>query len=309
MKTISLVSSCYNEELNLKPLVEEVFSITAKFPQYNWEYIIIDNCSTDNSANVLRDLAALDKRIKVILNTRNFGYIRSPFHAILQSRGDAAIALASDLQDPPELIPKFIEAWESGYKVVAGIKNESEEAALFFLARKFYYNILTKLSETVLLKNFTGFGLYDKVIVDHLRDLNDPYPYFRGLISELGFPVAKIQFKQPLRKRGFSKSNFLNLYDVAMLGLTSHTKIPLRLSTMLGFTLSIFSLTTSFVYLILKLILWNSFVMGQAPRVIGMFFIGSVQLMFIGVLGEYIGAIHTKVSALPLVIESERINF
>ena len=309
MKTISLVSSCYNEELNLKPLVEEVFSITAKFPQYNWEYIIIDNCSTDNSANVLRDLAALDKRIKVILNTRNFGYIRSPFHAILQSRGDAVIALASDLQDPPELIPKFIEAWESGYKVVAGIKNESEEAALFFLARKFYYNILTKLSETVLLKNFTGFGLYDKVIVDHLRDLNDPYPYFRGLISELGFPVAKIQFKQPLRKRGFSKSNFLNLYDVAMLGLTSHTKIPLRLSTMLGFTLSIFSLTTSFVYLILKLILWNSFVMGQAPLVIGMFFIGSVQLMFIGVLGEYIGAIHTKVSALPLVIESERINF
>ena len=309
MKTISLVSSCYNEELNLKPLVEEVFSITAKFPQYNWEYIIIDNCSTDNSANVLRDLAALDKRIKVILNTRNFGYIRSPFHAILQSRGDAVIALASDLQDPPELIPKFIEAGESGYKVVAGIKNESEEAALFFLARKFYYNILTKLSETVLLKNFTGFGLYDKVIVDHLRDLNDPYPYFRGLISELGFPVAKIQFKQPLRKRGFSKSNFLNLYDVAMLGLTSHTKIPLRLSTMLGFTLSIFSLTTSFVYLILKLILWNSFVMGQAPLVIGMFFIGSVQLMFIGVLGEYIGAIHTKVSALPLVIESERINF
>jgi len=309
MKTISLVSSCYNEELNLKPLVEEVFSITAKFPQYNWEYIIIDNCSTDNSANVLRDLAALDKRIKVILNTRNFGYIRSPFHAILQSRGDAVIALASDLQDPPELIPKFIEAWESGYKVVAGIKNESEEAALFFLARKAYYNILTKLSDTVLLKNFTGFGLYDKVIVEHLRELNDPYPYFRGLISELGFPVAKIQFKQPLRKRGFSKSNFFNLYNVAMLGLTSHTKIPLRLSTMMGFTLSIFSLTTSFVYLILKLILWNSFVMGQAPLVIGMFFIGSVQLMFIGVLGEYIGAIHTKVSALPLVIESERINF
>jgi len=309
MKTISLVSSCYNEELNLKALVEEVFLVTSKLPQYNWEYIIIDNCSTDNSASVLREMAAYDKRIKVIFNTRNFGYIRSPFHAIIQSKSDAVIALASDLQDPPELIPKFIDAWESGYKVAAGIKNESEEAALFFLARKLYYNILTKLSETALLKNFTGFGLYDRVVIDYLRELNDPYPYFRGLISELGFPVAKIQFKQPLRKRGFSKSNFFNLYDVAMLGLTSHTKIPLRLCTMMGFILSILSLLTSFVYLVLKLSHWDSFVMGQAPLIIGMFFIGSVQLMFIGVLGEYIGAIHTKVSARPLVVEKDRINF
>ena len=309
MKKISIVSHCYNEELNLPFLLESLLDITSKIPNYKWEYIFIDNCSKDGTANVLKGLAANNKNIKVILNTRNFGYVRSPYYALLQAHGDAVIALASDLQDPPELIPKFIKEWESGFKVVAGIKTESEESAVFFIARKIYYKTVAKLSDVDLLTNFTGFGLYDKTVIEQLRLLKDSFPYFRGIISELGYPVAKIKFKQPLRKRGFSQSNFYMLYDVAMLGFTNHTKVPLRIATMAGFMFSILSFIISFIYIILKLVYWKSFVLGQAPLIIGMFFIGSVQMFFIGVLGEYIGAIHTKVSSRPLVVESERINF
>jgi len=309
MKKISIVSHCYNEESNIPFLMEYLLDITSKIPNYNWEYIFIDNCSKDGTANVLKGLAAKNKKIKVILNTRNFGYVRSPYYALLQAHGDAVIALASDLQDPPELIPKFIKEWESGFKVVAGIKTESEESAVFFIARKIYYKTVAKLSDVDLLTNFTGFGLYDKTVIEQLRLLKDSFPYFRGIISELGYPVAKIKFKQPLRKRGFSQSNFYMLYDVAMLGFTNHTKNTLRIATIAGFLFSLLSFTISILYIILKLVYWKSFVLGQAPLIIGMFFIGSVQMFFIGVLGEYIGAIHTKVSSRPLVVESERINF
>lgn len=309
MKKITLVSGCYNEEGNLEDLVRRVFAVTQNFPQYEWEYILIDNRSTDGSAVILRQLAAADKRIKVIFNTRNFGYIRSPYYGILQASGDAVIYLASDLQDPPEKLAEFVPLWEQGFKVVAAIKNESEESPLFFMARKAYYSAVAGFSSVDLLKNFTGFGLYDQTVIEQMRRLDDPYPYFRGIIAELGYPVARVNFVQPKRKRGFSKSNFYSLYDVAMLGFTNHSKVPLRLATMFGFALSAFSFLVGLVYLLMKVILWREFTIGLAPVVVGLFFMGSVQLLFIGILGEYIGAIHTKVTKRPLVVERERINF
>jgi len=309
MKKITIVSACYNEEDNLDELVSRVFAVTQKFPHYDWDMLLIDNCSTDRSPEILRRLAAADRRIKVIFNTRNFGHIRSPYHAMLEARGDAMIYLASDLQDPPELMADFIPQWEGGFKVVAAIKNESEESPLFFLARKAYYSAIARLSDVDLLRNFTGFGLYDQVVVQHMRQLEDPYPYQRGIIAELGFPIARVNFVQPRRKRGLTKNNFYTLYDIAMLGFTSHTKVPLRLATMCGFALSLLSFGVGLGYMLLKLIFWRDFPIGLAPVVVGLFFLGSVQLMFIGILGEYIGAIHTKVTKHPLVVERERLNF
>lgn len=309
MKKISIVSGCYNEEDNLNDFLDKVISTTASINPYEWEFILIDNNSSDRSREILRARANRDSRLKLIFNNRNFGHIRSPYHAILQARGDAVIFLASDLQDPPEYIPQFIDKWEQGAKVVAAIKNESEESALFFFARKSYYSLVSSLSDIDLLKNFTGFGLYDQKVIEHLRAMNDPYPYFRGQISELGFPVVKIPFLQPTRKRGFSKNNFYTLYDIAMLGFTNHTKIPLRMASMLGFAMSAACFLIGFIYLVLKLVLWNTFQLGLAPIVIGLFFTASVQLLFIGIIGEYIGAILTKVTNRPLVVEAERINF
>lgn len=309
MKKVSFVSGCYNEEDNLEELVRRVFAVAERFPAYEFEYLIIDNKSTDGSAAILRRLAAADPRIKVIFNVRNFGHIRSPYYGMLQARGDAIIYLASDLQDPPELIAQFLPKWEEGWKVVAAIKSGSEESPLFFVARKAYYEFVSRLSDLDMLKNFTGFGLYDREVIEHLRRMDDPYPYHRGMISELGYPVAKIPFHQPTRKRGFTKNNLYTLYDIAMLGLTSHTKIPLRIATILGFMLALVFAFLGFAYLVLKLVFWKSFAFGLAPLIVGLFFIGSVQLFFIGVLGEYIGAIHTKVTKRPLVVEQERVNF
>jgi glycosyltransferase involved in cell wall biosynthesis len=258
---------------------------------------------------VLRRAAAVEPRLKVIFNVRNFGHIRSPYHAILQARGDAVICLASDLQDPPEFIENFLPKWEAGWKVVAAIKGESKESPIFFAARRLYYRMIDRLSDVDLLRNFTGFGLYDRAVIELMREADDPYPYFRGQISEFGFPVARIPFKQERRKRGFSKNNFYTLFDLAMLGFTNHTKVPLRLASMAGFLMSLLCLGVSIGYLIYKLLNWNSFSLGTAPVVVGLFFIGSVQLFFIGVIGEYIGAIHTKVTRRPLVVERERLNF
>jgi polyisoprenyl-phosphate glycosyltransferase len=309
MKTLSIVSGCYNEEGNLNEYFKRVIAVLSPLVNYDWEIIIIDNHSTDSSRELLRKHAAENSRIKAIFNNRNFGHIRSPYHAILQAKGNAVIYLATDLQDPPETIPQFIAAWESGAKVVAAIKNESEESALFFMARQAYYAVVSSLSDVDLLKNFTGFGLYDQEVIEELRLMDDPYPYFRGQISELGFPVHKIPFVQPRRKRGFSKNNFYTLYDIAMLGFTSHTKIPLRLASMLGFAMSGFCFLIGFIYLICKLIYWDTFQLGLAPIIIGLFFTASIQLLFIGIIGEYIGAILTKVTKRPLVVESERLNF
>lgn len=309
MKTITLVSACYNEEDNLEELISRVFAVAENFPNYSWEYILIDNCSTDNSAAILRRLAALDARIKVIFNARNFGHIRSPYYAILQAQGAAVIYLASDLQDPPELIPRLIDGWARGAKAVLAIKDSSDESGIFFFLRKMYYRLVERLADVRTYQNFTGFGLYDRSVVDYCRSLQDPYPYFRGIIAETGLPTEEIHYHQPARKRGITKNNFYTLYDMAMLGITNHSKIPLRLATMSGFLMSLLSLLVGFAYLVYKLLFWQQFPVGTAPLVIGLFFFASVQLFFIGILGEYIGSIHTQVLKRPLVVEKERINF
>lgn len=309
MKLISVVTPCFNEEENILELYEQIKTIFAHFPQYTYEHILIDNASTDKTVDIIREIAEKDKKVKLILNARNFGHIRSPFYGLLQAQGDAVIFLASDLQDPPNLIPEFIKKWEEGYKIAVGVKNESRESALMFAIRKLYYNLATKIANVKLIKNFTGFGLYDQSIIKILRNFDDPYPYFRGLISEIGFEVAQIPFVQPTRKRGITKNNFYTLYDMAMLGITSTSKVPIRLATMAGFGLSLLSFLMAIIYIFLKLIFWNSFSLGIAPTLIGIFFFSSVQLFFIGLLGEYIGAIHTQVLRRPLVIEKERVNF
>ncbi|MBI2758419.1 MAG: glycosyltransferase [Chloroflexi bacterium] len=307
-KLISIVTPCYNEEENLDELCRRIRVAMAPL-KYDYEHIVIDNASTDQSVNILKKLANKDKHLKVIVNTRNFGHIRSPYHALLQATGEAVIILASDLQDPPERIPDFIQKWEEGYKVVIGVKTRSEETRIFYAVRTAYYRVLRTLSEVPLIENFTGFGLYDREVMNIVRGLNDPYPYFRGLIAELGFERAHIEFTQPRRRRGISKNNFYTLYDLAMLGLVGYTKIPLRLAAMLGFIAALFSFLVGLVYLIYKLIFWAQFSVGLAPALIGLFFLGSVQLIFLGVAGEYIGAIYTQVMRRPLVVEKERINF
>lgn len=309
MKLISIVSPCYNEQENVKSLYEEVKKQFELLPQYKYEHIFIDNSSKDKTVEILKSIAEQDENVKVIVNSRNFGHIRSPYYAMLQAKGDAVISLVSDLQDPPELIPELIKKWEEGFKIVVGVKEQSEENFIFFKLRKMYYNLVTKLSEVELIKNFTGFGLYDNVVIKHLREINDNYPYFRGLICEVGFEKAIIKYKQPLRKRGITKNNFFTLYDIAMLGITSHSKVPLRLATMFGFLTAILSLIAAIVYLVFKIIYWDSMPMGQAPLLIGLFFFSSVQLIFIGIIGEYIGNIHTHILNRPLVIEKERVNF
>ena len=308
-RLITVVTPCYNEEGNVEELYRQIKEVFAGLPQYDYEHLYIDNSSQDATVDKLRRLAAQDQRVKVILNARNFGHIRSPYHALLQARGDAVIAMVSDLQDPPALIPEFLQKWEAGFKIVLGEKTESAESGLMFALRKFYYRLVSRLADVELLKNVTGFGLYDREVIEQFRALSDTYPYVRGLISELGYTVARIPYEQPRRKSGLTKNNFYTLYDMAMLGFTSHSKVPLRLATMMGFAMSLLSFLTAIIYFIYKLIFWYSFPVGQAPIVIGLFLFSSVQLFFIGIVGEYIGAIHTQVLRRPLVVEKERINF
>jgi len=310
MKLISVVTGSFNEEENVTELYERVCRTFAeRLPAYAFELIFIDNASTDATVEVLKRLAGQDRRVKVIVNNRNFGHIRSGYHAFLQAGGDAVIVMASDLQDPPEMIPDFVKKWEEGYKIVLAQKTESHESPLFFVVRKTYYNIINRLSEIELVKNATGFGLYDRRVVEDIRQVADPYPYFRGLICDLGYQRALLPFTQPARTRGFSKNNFYTLWDMAMLGLTNHSKVPLRLAIFAGCGVGAVSFLVALVYLIYKLLFWSNFQVGTAPLVIGMFFIGAVQLVFIGLLGGYIGAIHTQVLRRPPVIERERINF
>lgn len=309
LKQISVVTACFNEEENIRELYEQVKTVFVDLPQYEYEHIFIDNASSDRTVAILKEIAQKDRRVKIIVNTRNFGHIRSPYHALMQAKGDAVISIVADLQDPPIMIKEFIKKWEEGYKIVIGVKTQSEESPLFFTIRKAYYNLVGRLSEIELIKNFTGFGLYDQKVIETLRSIGDPYPYFRGLICDIGFERAVIEYVQPSRKRGFTKNNFYTLYDMAMLGITNHSKVPLRLATMTGFAVAFFSLLVAFGYLLYKLIFWNSFTVGIAPLVIGLFFFGAVQLFFIGIIGEYIGSIHTQVLKRPLVVEKERINF
>ena len=308
-KLISVMMPCYNEAENVEQAYREVRRIFENLPQYDYEHIFIDNASTDQTVDILKRLAVADRRLKIIVNTRNFGHIRSPYHGILQAGGAAVICLASDLQEPPSLIPEFLKWWEQGFKMVRGVKSQSEESALMFAIRKMYYNFINRVSDIKLLKNSTGFGLYDRCVIEELRKIDDPYPYFRGLVSDIGFPSHEIEYTQPTRKRGISKNNFYTLYDIAMLGITNHSKVPLRLATMLGFAMAIASFLIAMGYLVAKLVFWDQFSLGTAPLIIGLFFLGSVQLFFIGIIGEYIGAIYTQVQKRPLVVEKERINF
>ncbi|BDA79168.1 glycosyl hydrolase [Leptospira kobayashii] len=310
MKSISIVTPCYNEEENVEEVYKQVKDVFAGLKKnYKYEHIFIDNASKDNTQKILREIAKKDKNVKIIINARNFGHIRSPYYGLLQANGDAVILIVADLQDPVHMIKDFLAEWESGFKLVVGVKNESMESPLFFAIRKLYYNLIGRLSDVPLIKNFTGFGLYDRKVIETLREINDPYPYLRGLICDIGFTIKTIPYVQPVRKRGFTKNNFYTLYDIAMLGITNHSKIPLRLAAFSGFVLSALSFVVAVMQVLLKMIFWETYSIGISTLVVGLFFFASVQLFFIGILGEYIGSIHTQVLKRPLVIENERINF
>lgn len=310
MKLISVISPCYNEEGNVEVLTDRVRELFAGMPQYRYEHILIDNHSSDATVDVLRRIAASDPNVKVIVNARNFGHLRSPQHALFEAQGDAVVVLLSDLQDPPELIVEFLREWEAGYPIVVAVKSTSEENGLMYRIRSIYYKTIARLTDVKVLEHFTGFGLYDRKVVDILRnDFRDPYPYFRGQIAEIGLPHKIIHYHQLRRTRGITKNNFYSLYDMAILGITNLSKVPLRLVVFVGFIFAGLSLFAGFAYLIAKLVFWNSFELGLAPTMVGLFFLGSVQLISLGIIGEYIGSIHSIVQNRPLVTEKERINF
>jgi glycosyltransferase involved in cell wall biosynthesis len=308
-KLISVVTPCFNEEGNVREMHEAIRKIFAALPQYRYEHVFIDNASKDGTPRILRELAAGDPNVKVILNARNFGHVRSGYYALLQTRGDAVVALACDFQDPPELIPEMLRRWEAGSRVVLGVKEASDENSLFYALRERYYRILARIADIDIVKQSTGFGCYDQSVIEALRRIDDPYPYFRGLIAEIGYEPSLLPFRQPARKRGISSQNFYTLYDLAFLGIVNHSKVPLRMATMAGFALAALSLMVAIGYLLYKLLFWNQFTVGIAPILIGFFFLTSVQLFFIGIVGEYIGSIYTQVRHHPHVFEKERLNF
>ncbi len=309
MKVISILTPCYNEEENVEELYTRVRAAMARVGRYAYEHIFIDNHSRDNTVALLKAIAAVDKNVRIIVNARNFGQVRSPMHALMQTRGDAVIGLAADLQDPPEMIEEMIAKWEAGYSMVLCIKKSSQEHPLLFGVRTLYYRLVQRLSSIQTFENFTGFGLYDRKVVETVRSFDDPEPYFRGMIAEIGLPHFELIYDQPRRKRGFSKNNIYTLYDLAMLGITNLSKVPLRFVTFFGFVCSFLCALVAVGYFIYKLVFWNNFSVGTAPLVIGLFFLGSIQLVSMGILGEYIGAIHTQVLRRPYVVEQERVNF
>jgi polyisoprenyl-phosphate glycosyltransferase len=310
MKTISVVTPCFNEEGNVREVYERVRALMLKLGRYRYEHIFIDNASRDSTFAVLNEIAAADPNVKVIRNARNFGHLRSPMHAMLQACGDAVICLMSDLQDPPEVLAQLLEQWEKGFSIVIAVKNRSREAAPMFLVRKLFYRLVNRLADDIeTYENFTGFGLYDRKVINLVRQFGDAYPYFRGMIAEIGLPHAEVYYEQQRRKSGKTKNNLYTLYDLAMLGITKLSKVPLRLVTFAGFTGALLSMLGGTIYFGYKLLYWRQFTVGIAPIAIGMFFLGSLQLLFMGILGEYIGNIHTQVHNRPLVVERERLNF
>ena len=309
MKHISIMTPCFNEEGNIRNIYNAVKEQFNKLPQYTYEHIFIDNCSTDNSRVILRELSKEDHNVKVIFNVTNFGPNRSGTYGMLQGTGDALICIVCDLQDPPELIPTFLQKWEEGFKVVLGQKTKSKENPVMYQIRKIYYGIMAKLSETEHLTNVTGYGLFDKEVLDMIKWIDDPEPYIRGLVTQLGYKWCLVPYTQQERKSGKSSYNFYKYFDFAITGLTHVSRKPLRMATLMGFIMSATSFIIAVIYLIVKLVRWDDFNLGTAPILIGMFLLASVQLAFIGVIGEYVGAILTRVTKRPMVIEEERLNF
>ena len=306
---ISVITPCYNEEANVEELYVRVRAAMARVGRYAYEHIFIDNHSRDKTVAILKSIASRDTNVRLIVNARNFGQVRSPMHAFLETGGAAVIGLAADLQDPPEMIEEMIAKWEEGYSMVLCVKESSQENRLLFRARTLYYRLVQRLSSLQTFENFTGFGLFDRRVVETVRSFGDAYPYFRGMIAEIGLPHFKLIYDQPRRKRGVTKNNVYTLYDLAMLGITNLSKVPLRLVTFFGFIGAFLCGLVGLGYLIYKLLFWSNFSVGMAPLVIGLFFLGSVQLVSMGILGEYIGAIHTQVLKRPYVVEQERVNF
>lgn len=310
MKTISIIIPCYNEEENVRPLYEAIRSeFRSSLPNYAYELIYIDNDSKDKTREKLRELCREDAQVKAIFNAKNFGQFNSPYYAMLQSTGDATMLMAADFQDPVEMIPKYVKAWEDGYKIAIGIKKSSSENGLMYSLRSLYYKTIKKFSDVEQIEHFTGFGLYDREFIEVLKKLEDPTPFLRGIVAELGFRRLEIPYEQPKRRAGVTSNNFYRLYDAAMLSVTSYTKVGLRFATFIGAISSAVSLIAALVYLVLKLLYWDRFPAGMAPILIGMLFLGSVQIFFIGMIGEYVLTINQRIMKRPLVVEEERINF
>ena len=310
MKKISVMIPCYNEEENVVPMSEAVTELFEKeLPQYDYEILFIDNASNDNTRPLLRQICEKNPKVKAIFNAKNFGQFNSPFYGMLQTTGDCTITMVCDFQDPLDLIPKYLKEWEDGYKIVVGVKTKSKENPLIYHLRSLYYKFVKKFSDVEQIEHFTGSGLYDKDFIAVLRDLHDPTPFLRGIVAELGFRIKTIEYEQPKRRAGKTHNNFWTLYDAAMLSITSYTKIGLRIATFIGMIVALISLGIGLVYLIMKLIWWDRFSAGMAPMLIGMFFLGSLQLFFIGLIGEYIMNMNKRLMNRPLVVEEERINF
>ncbi|MCI8575320.1 MAG: glycosyltransferase family 2 protein [Bacilli bacterium] len=309
-KTISIMVPTYNEEENVVLMHQALVKMFQKdLPNYNYEILFIDNKSKDNTRKLLRQICEKDKNVKAIFNAQNFGQFNSPYYGLINTSGDCTIGMAADFQDPIDMIPKFVKSWEEGYKIVIGIKNQSKESKIMYFLRSLYYKMIKKFSEVEQIEHFTGFGLYDKRFIEVLKNLDDPDPYLRGIVSELGFERKEIPFTQPKRERGKSSNNWYRLYDAGMLGITSYTKVGLRMATILGFIISAISVIVALIYLVLKLCMWNSFQAGIAPLIIGVFLLGGIQIFFIGFLGEYILSINQRIMHRPLVVVEEKLNF
>ena len=310
LKKISITIPCYNEEENVYPLHDALVEMFERdLPNYEYELLYIDNCSSDRTRELLKELGKQDKHVKAILNAKNFGQFNSPYYGMMQTTGDCTILMAADFQDPVEMVPKYVAEWEKGYKIVIGRKTSSKESSIVYHLRSLYYKIIKKFSEVEQIEHFTGFGLYDKDFMDVLRNLKDPTPFLRGIVAELGYKRKEIPYEQPQRRAGKTHNNWYSLYDAAMLSFTSYTKIGLRLATFIGIFVGALSFIIAIVYLIMKLVFWDTFTAGMAPVIIGMFFLGSVQLFFLGFMGEYILSMNQRIMNRPLVIEEERINF
>ena len=309
-KVISIMIPCYNEEENARPIYEAVRDeLISSCPNYDYEILFIDNKSQDRTRGIIEDICARDKHVKAIFNCKNFGQFNSPYYGITQTSGDCTITICADFQDPVELIPRFVAEWEKGYKIVIGRKTRSQESKIMYFLRGCYYKLIRSMSNVEMIEQFTGFGLYDKSFVETLRNLKDPTPFIRGIVAELGPERKEIEYEQPKRRAGKTHNNFMSLYDAAMLSFTSYTKAGMRIATFLGFIIAFLSFIVALGYLIAKLCMWNRFTAGYAPMMIAIFFMGGVQLAFLGFLGEYVMNMNTRLMNRPLVVEEKRINF